>query len=252
MSSKPNEISVDELEHALRSDEPCPPLEALLDELGPGRPAATSEARRRMEKHVERCAACRAELTMANAFAAPEAATEATDVDWIVDRRRGGAAEPTGPARVVSIDSRRRSSPLAGWRGWAAAAAAAAVVAVGLSVVEHRGAIAPLEVATSDALRSARVVWRSELGDLPEAPSRLAWDPVESAVRYTIVVEGVDGREVARLETAATAVELPAEMRERLEPFVLYRVRIAAYAEGGAELARSSALELRVARAAER
>jgi len=243
-------ISNELLAAALRAPAGCPPEErfakAASGEL------AEAELADLME-HAKSCPTCAAELDLARAFAEdiPEAGSRArADVDAVVERLRSPVAPtnerelapvvPIGPSR-----SRRRAG--SHWQRWAALAATLAAIAVGVSLQQARSGPVVPSLAGPDVVRGGELRLSTPLGELPTVPGRVEWTPIDGAVRYELEILGVDDAVVLATSTDATGIELSDEQRGRIESYVRYRVRVVAYDEGGALVARSEPVELFVA-----
>ena len=241
--SETNRIPVEALAAALRAGAECPETERLVAAVAGELPAAE---RARLLAHAATCAACTAEVDLLGGFEREPDAAEAADVAWIVERLEQRRAAPPATAKVLAMRPRRAAAGPGRWTLWAAAASLA--LAVGLSFYAVRDGRAPglPEPPLEDVLRGGSIAWTTPLGTLAAAPAELAWQPVAGAAGYRVEVLDVAGRAVLEASTVAPRWALAEAERARLETFVLYRVRVAALAADGRELAASEAAELRL------
>ena len=157
-------------------------------------------------EHLANCPRCQAEMALFTEFAEGEtSATEASDVQWIVDRLH--------KRNVVSIGSRRR---IVQPRYLAIAATLLIAIAIGY-VVENREPSIERPVAR-DLYRSARVDVIGPVGDVAAPPRELQWKPVEGADEYRVVVSEVDRTIVWQVTTRDTRVALPDSVVRQLVP----------------------------------
>lgn len=178
----------------------CPPLERLAVPTMSGHDAA----------HVASCLRCQSERALWASFESAAGADEG-DVAWIAAQARRRLFPVPQPATTT-----------ARWRpalpAWSLSLAATLLLAVGgyLLVREPGTELAPTDDAT--VYRTAAVEPVAPLGDLAAPPEELRWRPVDGAVRYDLRVLEVDGTEVWRGSTTATAIAVPSEVRAAALP----------------------------------
>lgn len=214
----------DELLRGFFANEASLPLDELSQlaagELG-------EDGRKRLEALAERSPAIAAELALARAFGREDTVEDA-DVDSIVARLR---AQPMAAAQAAAAPGRRlelvgRVKPLGASAPWGAtlrmAASLAVVVGAGLLVGRLSSPPDLPEANAPQILRAASVVALGPAGELALPPRALEWTPVAAASSARVVLRTKSGEvllearvsgEVAR---GAGALELPAEVVERL------------------------------------
>ena len=191
--SEPPRDSRDLLREALGRTAECPPIEALA--------AAGSDAA--VQRHLETCAPCRAELALFQEFeSAQPTGTEATDLAWMnaeLNRRR------TTPKPSL-MDQIREWFTLP--RLALAAVALLVLIVAGIYLPDPNSTRLPDGRETS-AWRSGQFTAITPAGDLDRAPSRFQWESVEGAASYHVRLLEVDGTEIWSGDTNRTSVEIP-------------------------------------------
>ncbi len=200
------------LRQALDRTSGCPTLEALT--------ASTQDAP--TKRHVEECPHCRAELAMFQQFESAEAQpAEAADLAWMeleLARR--------SPARLASGESfgdRVRAwfesllSPAGHGRLGLATAALLVLVAAGV-VLRPGGGVHQAPSEESRVWRSGQFAAQSPSGDLNQSPLQLRWEAVPGAVSYHVRLLEVDGTEVWSADAAATSIDFPHDIVQKLTP----------------------------------
>jgi hypothetical protein len=228
----------------------CPPPEVFLadewDRLG-------AADRASVEAHLATCTECRAERAMARAFDAEVSDAEAADVDWVVARlsahdgltRAGADARATAPTGESSR-TRRFSSRDTSWMRLAAAL----VLLLGgglllrVALPPQAGLPAPPERGT---VRSAAIEGLTPDGAVPEPPAELRWNPAPGASGYRVRLLGVDDRVLWDARVATPLVELPDELRARLDAGVSYPWTVDALDASGNPMHRSGSATFRIA-----
>jgi len=247
----------------------CPPPEAYLEaELA----AMTDEQRRRVEAHAETCTACAAERELARAFDQGEAGAASADVDWVVARMRGGAAEappaaasatvpaPATPASTSPSAAPRTTNgmrpggtvvPLRGrrlapvWTRLAAAAVLAIAAGLTLFTLRDRPPALP-EPPRGGVVRGGEVVVEAPLGEVAEPPRELRWRTVPGAASYRVRILTVDETPLWDMRVTAPSAPIPAEVAARLHRAVSYDWMVEAAAPDGSTLARSATARFRI------
>lgn len=227
----------------------CPPPEAFLEvEAG----ALSSEARRALDQHAERCPACAAERDLARLFdAAPEGAdVRPEDLRFVVSRlEEASPVRPAAPNVVAFPGPRREVAPPSRSRSWVRfAAAAVLVMAAGLGYrafqVPEPALPAP-EV--GGVVRGGEVEAVSPLGEVAEIPGELRWvPPVEGAASYRVRLTAVDGAVLWEGTALAPSLRLPAEAAGRLHRAVVYTWTVEALGPAGERLASSGPVTFKV------
>lgn len=226
---------------AYRGEAGCPPPEAYLaDELA----ALDADARARLESHAESCAACAAELDLAQAFESAEPA---------------GAQDHRAVERIVRrLERRPPHGRRGGWLGrpdWgsilrtpAFQLAAAAVLVIGIGIGIRDAATPPPLTGGSGSgvVRSSTLELRAPLGDIDGAPVQLAWEPVEGAASYRVTVRSVDDTVLWSAETAASTVNVDARLEALLRQAVSYGWGVEALGADGARIAWSADASFRI------
>lgn len=178
----------------------CPPLERVTVPTMSVHDAA----------HVGSCPRCQSERALWASFESRAGADEDA-VAWIAEEARRRLFPSPHPAATA-----------ARWRtalpAWSLSLAATLLLAVGgyLLVREPGADVARTDGAT--VYRTAAVEPLAPLGDLAAPPEELRWRPVDGAVRYDLRVLEVDGTEVWRGSTTATAIAVPSEVRAAALP----------------------------------
>lgn len=225
----------------------CPPPEAWLEaEAG----SLTPQERRALEAHADRCPACAAERDLATLFDAGPAESGASpeDVAFIVSRLEKAspvrpAGRNSGSPRVVPFPGRSRRFSASLVR---LAAAAVLLLAVGLGyrMLNHPSPSLPAPP-QNETVRGAEVEAVAPVGEVPEIPGELRWEPVPGAVSYRVRLSAVDGTVLWDGTAVAPAVRLPAEVGARLHRAVVYVWTVEALDPSGALLAGSEPVRFR-------
>jgi len=151
---------------------------------------------------------------------------------------RTGPRQPSGTAPVRA----------AAWPGWMRGLAAASLVGVAvIGTMLLRDGAPPLpERGVESTIRGSRVQLLSPSGEIAEAPSALAWRSFEGAASYRASILAVDDEVLWDRVVTGDSVELPMEIRDRLQPAMAYRWRVEASDADGAVIGRSEAIRFRI------
>lgn len=233
------------LNGALEHGSECPDV-SHLGTLVDGRLAPPESAR--IRAHVAECAACKAEITLIQAFQRGDVTDrEAPIVRAIVSdlAKRPSPIPATAPTRVDGA----RWSALGTLRAVLSAAAALVAIVSGYYVFISRPPQVPTDIgAAREVTRALAVPLQSPAGDQRSMPVRMAWGAVAGASRYHVRLMDVTGGELWSTDTRATSVEIPSNVRARLSAPVTLRWDVAAYGEGGAAIGVPGTAEFRVGR----
>ncbi len=242
MSPQENSDPVRDL---LRGEGDCLAPEQLELMLGEGGDAAV---RQRFEDHIRGCAACSAELDLLRGFLAskPEPEEE-SDLAWVVNRleEKGGAAE-RAPKRNTSW-----------WQAWGSFSPFSKVVvtlASLLLVVAGALELRKLRVSSpgvadtgaAAVMRSAQLTLIGPSGDVTAIPQKLAWNAVDTAVRYEVLVEEVDGALIWKGESAAAEITLPGPVQSLIVPKKTLVWQVTAFDVRGDKVAESQKQRFRL------
>ena len=224
----------------------CPAPERLLPS---SMNAASPAEKKQIEEHVERCAACAAESSLAREFEASpeEAATLKDDVDHVQATlsgariARGRSPGSTAPASVGTSRSRYRN-----FRTWGLAAAAVFVLAVVGFVATLQPLAPPLpSLSEETTVRGSRLELVRPLGELRAIPERFEWEAVPGAAGYRVRVVAVDDTVLFESAVNDRFLDLSADFVDSLRPAVVYRWRVEALDEDGMRLAWSEEARFR-------
>lgn len=159
---------------------------------------------------------------------------------------RGTLLEAFRAGGERAFPSRPRPRGIPGW-AYGAAAAAALLAAVLLFIPHPRPKPRPITFSGDETVRGGGMTVLEAAGSLPAPPVRLAWEPVSSAARYEVVL--TSGEETLwQAETKDTAVDLPADLKPRLQEGRVYVWRVRAFAPEGRMLAFSEKTSFTVGR----
>jgi hypothetical protein len=207
--SKPLHSQRDVLREALGPATGCPPLDGL-------RTAPQDAA---VERHLEQCPSCRAELALLMQFESAQAQPgEAADLAWVeaeLARRAVVAQSPEPVLRRLRAWFEFLFSPAGRGRLSLAAAVLLVLVAAGLFLRPGSG-VRPGQPQEPIVFRSGQVRALSPLGDLDQAPKQLRWEAVPGAAAYHVRLLEVDGTEIWSADSAATSVDFPANIAAQL------------------------------------
>jgi hypothetical protein len=216
---------------ALEATANCLPFERLDQEL-------TSPER----EHVASCPRCQTELALWEAMnAATQAREESSAVQWVVAEVKRRRSAPAGGSASAS---------LWGWvrlRGLAAAAATLVVgVVVGYVAWDREpGVRDPGD--TRQEYRTERMEVVGPVGDVPGAPTELAWKSYPGAVRYDVSLLEVDRTVLWRGSSTTPRVGLPREVSARFAPGKTVVWEVSARDASGSVIAETGTLRFRVA-----
>lgn len=219
---------MEKLSEAFGPTASCPPTQELilaLDE--PGENEASGACRR----HLQACAYCTAQVALFRSFeSAQPAPAEREAVAAIVARlrkRSPAAAEPWW-AKL--------------WRPRFLAPAAIALAAASVLVISN---LPPrpgsLETPVDTVMRSSQIAVIAPLGEMTQPPSRLEWQAQTGAAAYRVRLLEVDGAELWHASTAASSIEMPANVLSRIIPGKKLLWDVTALDSSGRALASSGA-----------
>ena len=231
------------LEGALGRQPCCPSLEELAQCLEGNAPLE-------VKTHMESCSYCKAEVDLLKDFLAAE-------------------ARPEEEEGVASIQKRLREQR-ASWlrhqskedtkltRTWwhvffpfpktMAVAAAALLVFIGWGIFSGAGQILiPPPAGGHFVVRSGSVRVEQPSGQVRQPPELVAWDPVEGANHYQVLLLEVDQSAVWEGESAGTTLEIPSEIRKLIRPSKRMLVRVKALDQAGQVVGDSGLVDFRVA-----
>jgi hypothetical protein len=243
------------LTSALRPGSEC----LSIEQLGRYADGALSFADRdAAASHIDGCANCQAELALLHAFTtALVRDDEQPIVRQGVERLRRREPEIFGTPRRGDADraDRPTSAPFIALRTILSAAAIVLAVVGGYYLLAPRAPGVPSEVgsrdAAGDATRALAVTAQAPVGDQTSAPERFSWSavtPATGAARYRVQLLEVDRREVWSTETAATVVDVPADVRALMTPGKTLLWHVTAIDASGAPIAQSGVQRFRVIR----
>lgn len=210
----------------------CPPPETFLpEELARLAPAEL----RKLEAHIDTCAACAAEKQLAAAFEVPETLDQRDQraVDKIAGRIRPYRRSWLSQLGLPSLRD------LAVAPAFQFAAAAMLLIAVGFGI---RSAAPPElgDVPDATVMRSSSLILVAPVGELDMLPTELQWVEVEGASEYTATIRGVDGSVLAQRSTTSARLSLATLSELSLQPAVAYSWSVEARDENGARIALSA------------
>ena len=191
-------------------------------------------------EHLTSCARCQTELALWQEFeGASASADEGAAVAWIVAELGRGAAPalPSVPARAWW------------WREWPRLAAVAATLAIvalagyGLWDPEPAVRTRPRE---SPVYRTVRVQTVAPMGDVAAAPRLLEWAPLGGTAVYDVQILEVDRAVLWHGSTAATRIEIPADVIAQIVPGKTLLWEVTARDAAGAALGESGTQRVRV------
>lgn len=256
----------------------CLSLEQLAEfagkQLPPGR-------HRRFQEHLRNCPACRTELALLQEFEQPSLTIdEESDVEWIAARLKSPAqlAQEAGASSTTAQPSSQESRDAAGAdapvrrrtpaaapdrvapprRGFwqrllqipalpaAGLAASLLLAAVALFLIMQRPGEVSLGPAGGDLLRSEVIALRQPLGLLTSPPQTLAWEEVQGASSYRVVILTVDRSPLWQQETEAVSAQIPQQIRGEMSPSRRFLWQVTAYSPQGERLAASEVASFRV------
>jgi hypothetical protein len=221
---------MNQLEHALRGNDACIPLERLDAPLTD-----------RERQHVAGCARCQAELALWEELrdAAPPPGEEAA-VQWIAGelRRRRAGRQPAGvPTRMLSMVRARPTLALA----------ASLVLVAGLMFAQwDREPAVSGRQSEANEYRGTRLDVVGPAGDLEKVPEYLEWVAFSGAERYDVTILEVDRTVVWRGVSTATRLVLPAVVAARLTPGKALQWEVRAVDRHGAAVASSAMQRFRL------
>jgi len=97
----------------------------------------------------------------------------------------------------------------------------------------------------NETVRGAEVEVVAPVGEVPEIPGELRWEPVPGAASYRVRLSAADGTVLWDGTAAAPPVRLPAEVGARLHRAVVYVWTVEALDSNGARLAQSEPVRFR-------
>jgi hypothetical protein len=203
-----------------------PEFEALIDSYLFGR--LNAEETERFEKHYFDCPAC-----------FRRTAERAVFIDAV---KAAGPAPSAEARRAQEKRGYRRFPPV-----WAAAGAAVLLAAVMTILFFPRRSEPP--VFTDSGIRILRgtpLEIIEPAGVLKKAPAKFAWQPVDGAAEYVVIVEGIDPAWTA--QTRDAAIKIPAEIAGRMVPGKMVVWRVKAFSAEGALLAASVEVAFSISR----
>lgn len=150
----------------------------------------------------------------------------------IATRQTPGAA----PARTSS------------WPGWMRGLAAASLVGVAVigTMMLRDGSPSLPDRGVESTVRGSRIQLLSPVGEIAGTPTSFDWRTFEGAASYRVSVLAVDDEVLWEAVATDGSVELPAELRERLQSAVVYRWRVEASDADGAVIGRSETTRFRI------
>lgn len=208
--SEPIRDEKDLLREALGRTPECPALEVLT--------APQHDAE--VQRHVEGCPHCRAELALFHHFESADAQPgEAADLVWIESElaRRSPVASTSGESFGDRLRAWLSGLLLPANRGRLALAAATLVILVTAGIFRQSGTgVRPAQPEEPNVWRSSQIAAVSPLGDVEQAPSQLRWEAVPGATSYRVRLLEVDGTEIWAADAAAAAIDFPDNLRSKL------------------------------------
>jgi len=238
------------LKRALSPTSSCPDIEQLGQYADGMIDTAT---RHKVESHVAACPHCKSEIALLREF--EEAAVrpeEQRQVAWISARLRDRSKEI--PTSGSTPDAER----MPWWKALLTPPAVSRLaLALGCILIMVSGSIylsrssAPVLNTTlnsgADVMRSNTVQIISPKGDLSQKPSMLQWEAVPHAVRYQVRITEVDRTELWKAETSAVGIQLPDEVRAKIQPAKSLRWQVTALDSSGKPIGSSSSESFRLA-----
>jgi hypothetical protein len=187
-------------------------------------------------QHLEACAYCREKLAMLLGFRLQDPSQTPPSV-----YRREKLA------MLQEFDARRLPKLKRVWPGSSdsvgiALLAASLLVAVGLGVRLRREP--GLEAEGPTIYRSAQFQAISPAGSVAGAPPAFNWEPVEDAATYRLRLMDVDNTEVWSVQTSATSVPVPGEVRQKMTPGRGFLWAVAARNSTGEKISESNLQKL--------
>jgi hypothetical protein len=211
----------------------CPGLETLAQK--PRKPD--------VERHLETCSHCRAELALMHEFENAEPQPdEMAAVQWIESelRRREAAVTVPLPSTWNRFFGWLQMAFAPGRHRAFAAVAASLVIAVAAGVYFRSGDTARLPGNTAgDLWRSTALATISPAGEITQTPTELHWEAVPGARRYQVQIMQVDRTVVWTGESDQTTVQIPRNIREQLKPGRAFQWKVIAHNAAGEQIASS-------------
>jgi hypothetical protein len=226
----------------------CPPGLVLRQMADDSVDTATASMTRR---HLEVCAYCREKLAMLLGFRLQE---PSATPPWVYCREKLAMLqdfEARSKPRIDTIDAIntidridkiKRVWPGPGDGVGIALLAASLVVAVGVGVRLRRNE--GLEAEGPMIYRSAQFQALSPAGSVASAPPAFNWEPVEDAATYRLRLMDVDNTEIWSVETSATAVPVPAEVRQKMTSGTGFLWAVAARNRAGEKISETNLQQL--------
>ena len=136
----------------------------------------------------------------------------------------------------------------AAWPRWMRGLAAASILGVAvIGTLLLREAPPPLpDRGFESTVRGTRVELLSPAGDTVEAPRLFVWSRFDGATSYRVRILAVDDEVLWESVVADESVALPEQMRDRLQPAVVYRWRVEASDADGVVIGRSETSRFRI------
>ena len=188
-----------------------------------------------VKRHAAACMHCQAEVALFTAFfGTPATEAEAAGVKHIEQRLR---ANP--PWKGETKPAERRW-----WAGAMALAGVAAALTVGVWL--NRSSIAPARLPESDTLRSGQIDGVAPVGDLPQAPAAVRWNPVAGAARYQVRLIEVDQNTIWQADSSQNDLRLPEQARVQMLDRKLLYWTVTAFDQQSRTLAASTPQAFRV------
>jgi hypothetical protein len=238
------------LKRALSSTPSCPDIEQLGQYADGLIDAAT---RHKVESHIAECHYCKTELALLREFeeavVRPE---EQHEVAWISAKLQARSKE------ILASNSIESTESLPWWKKLLTPPALSRLaLALGCILIMVSGSIylsrssAPVLNTTPDSgpevMRSNAVRLISPKGDLTQKPLLLEWEAVPRAVRYQVRITEVDRTELWKAETSAVGIQLPDEVRSRIQPSKSLRWQVTAPDSSGKPIGSSISESFRLA-----
>ncbi|HSN86741.1 MAG TPA: hypothetical protein VL025_08285 [Thermoanaerobaculia bacterium] len=237
----------------------CPPPESFLEAEVEG---LSSEERRALDAHADRCPACAAERDLARMFdAAPdEADVRPEDLSYVVSRlerpedtlpvRPASNVTPfPGPRRAEAAPASaapRASRPSRSLLRFAAAAVLVLGGLLGYRAFQTPEPMLPAPPEAGGVVRGSEVEVLGPVGDVTEIPTELRWVPKGGAAFYRVRMIAVDDAVLWEGTALAPPARLPEEVAGRLHRAVLYTWTVEALDASGAPLAISEPVRFKV------
>lgn len=230
----------DRLKAALGRTADCPSVEAL----------ATAPDNPDVQRHIEACIHCRAELVLLQEFESAEPQPEElASVQWIAGelRRRNSAIAQASPSPSAWSRFLAWLGAVPGpGRGRALVMVAASLLIVVTAGVYFRQSSAVRPPASGIVWRSGRFAAMAPSGEMAQSPVEFRWEAVPGAASYQVQLLQVDRTVIWTGESSQTTIEIPSNIRAQLRPGRAFQWQVTARNTAGESIASTDLQDFRI------